>query len=250
MSSLRPLRPEPARTGAGNGRRYQPSDRFTVLVVDADPDVAGRLATMLNRPDVEVIECADAANALFQAGRRSPGLVVLSVVLPGLSTSEVITTIRRHDDVPIVLSIGDGETELVGAALFAGASEVVSRPYRETEVRTVLEHYLADLGGRRAQLARLTVGAVELDGPAMRVSVSGRRVELTLREFELLRLLMLNTDRVVTHDEIRDQIWRPRGEDVTVRTVKVHVHRLRRHLEGAAELVAVRGIGYRLASAP
>lgn len=248
MTSTLPLPPDrSAPTRASNARRYQPADRFIVLVVDPEPTTSNLLAAMLHRSDVEVVESPDPADALFLAGRRAPGLVVLSAALPGLSSPEVIAAIHRYDDVPIVLSVGDGETELVGSALFAGASEVLNRPYREAEVRALLERYLADLGGRRAQLARLSVGTVELDGPAMRVTVIGRPLTLTLREFELLQLLMLNTGRVVTHDEIRDQVWRARGEDVTVRTVKVHVHRLRRHLEGAADLIAVRGIGYRLA---
>lgn len=240
-----PLSTPPPEKG---GRRYPSHDRVTVLVVDARRDVITTIAALLDQLGVEVVECLDAADALFQAGRRSPDLILLSAAVSTVAACELIATVRRYDDVPVVLGVGVGETGSVGSALLAGASGVLTHPYRESEVRAWINRILPDLEVRRVQNAKLSVGQVELDGPGMAVRVQGKSITLTLREFELLRLLMLNAGRVVSHQEIHDQIWASRGEDVTPRTVSVHMHRLRGYLSDAAELVAVRGIGYRLST--
>jgi DNA-binding response OmpR family regulator len=244
VSSPEPHLLHSAENTAGVRRRYPAVDRFTVLVVDPDPEMSAAIAAQLDPTVAEVVACIDGADGLYQAGRLAPALIVLSAVLPSLSTCAIVEAIRRHDDVPVVLGVGDGDTGFVGPALFAGASEVLARPYRESDVNRIVTRYLPQLNARRDQLARLTVGEIELDGPGMAVRVRGRAVPVTLREFQLLRLLMLNADRVVKHEEIRDEVWGAQG--VTVRTISVHIYRLRGHLEDAADLVAVRGVGYRL----
>ena len=228
------------------GRRYRPTDRFRVLIVDPDPTITAGVASLLDQAVIDVVECTEAADALFQAGRRSPDLILLSLALRTVSACDFMTTVRSHDGVPVLIGVGEGETELVGPALFAGASEVLTHPYREADIRDVINRYLPDLDDRRVRMAQLVVGEVELNGPAMSVTVCGKSITLPLLEFELLRLLMLHAGRVVTYGEIQDQVWGARGREVTTRTVSSHIYRLRCHLTEAAELVPVRGIGYRL----
>jgi DNA-binding response OmpR family regulator len=100
------------------------------------------------------------------------------------------------------------------------------------------------------QEAILRLGQLELDSPAFAVRAAGRPLELTLREFELLRFLILHSERAVTQDQIRAEVWGARGEHVTANTIAVHIGRLRVRLEGVAEIVSIRGVGYRLAALP
>lgn len=229
------------------GRRYPAAERFVVLVVDPDQRSSAAVAAWLDPSAVDVVTCAGTAEALFQAGRRSPDLTLLSAGLDAASSCEFLRIVRRHDNVPVVLGVGEGETERVGPVVLAGASEVLNRPYTQGDIQNLIQRHLPTIDARRAQRARLSVGAIRLDGPAMALTVHGRTVTLPLLEFELLRLLMTHADRVVTYEEIQDHVWRPRGETVSTRTISVHIYRLRRRLDGAAELIAVRGIGYRLA---
>jgi DNA-binding response OmpR family regulator len=187
---------------------------------------------------------------LFHVGRTCPDLIILRVDLATVPAATVVSIVRSADNVPIVLSAGDGETDLLGPALLAGASEVMERPYRKREVAALLARHLPDAQARRLEAAHLDFGPLRLDGPAMTVRLNERLLPITMREFELLRLLVVNADRVVSYDEIRRQVWEVRGESVTPRTIAVHATRLRKQLAGVIDVVGVRGLGYRLERPP
>lgn len=196
-------------------------------------------------PDVSPTVCEDGAEALWHAGRIRPVLVLLSASLPVVSAMDVAAVLtRHHEDVETVaVGVGVGEADRAGPVLAAGARHVVSRPYREVEVEPLLRTHR-----ERAEraVAVLAVGPLELNGPAFEVRAAGRPLPLTLREFELLRLLMLHAGDVLSLERIGREIWGARGETVSANTIAVHMRHLRRHLQGIAAIVAVRGVGYRL----
>jgi DNA-binding response OmpR family regulator len=160
----------------------------------------------------------------------------------------VATVLKRHrtGTGSVLVSVAVGQADRAGPVLAAGASGVLSRPYRADEIESLLRAHRSELEQRTQESAVLVAGALTLDGPAFEARAAGRPMRLTLREFELLRLLMLHVGGVVSPDRIRQEIWGSRGETVTANTIAVHVRHLRRHLAGVGEIVAVRRVGYRL----
>ena len=217
-----------------------------LLVADPEADTYRDLATFCVASETTLIVCHDGADALFQAGRFSPDVVLLSARLPILSASEVITAIRRRTQLHIAVGISAGDAEHAAPALAAGASDLLSRPYRLKELQVLLGGYVARARERRDQQAVLRLGPLELDSSAHEVRASGRPLELTLMEFELLRYLMVHADRAVTHEQIRKDVWGARGTEATSNTVAVHIRRIRAQIDGAAQLISIRGLGYRL----
>ncbi|MEJ7741549.1 MAG: winged helix-turn-helix domain-containing protein [Nocardioidaceae bacterium] len=161
----------------------------------------------------------------------------------------MVTVVRRHLAVPVVLGLGEGQTELAGPALLAGVSEIVSYPYRDRDLCAVMSKYLHDADSRRTEQAVVSVGEVELNGMAFEVKVSGEPLSLPLRQFDILRFLLAHTGVVVSLDQIREHIFVVRGDQVTNHTIKLHVSRLRGRLVGALDVVNVRGVGYRVSPA-
>jgi DNA-binding response OmpR family regulator len=219
-----------------------------VLVADEDPATrAGAEVLMAGR--AAVTTCADGAEALWEAGRLAPAVVVLSATLPVVPAADVAAVVARHRKGPvsIAVGVGFGQTEQAGPVLAAGANRVMTRPYQAREVHPLLHEHLG--GARGSGHGVLTVGELALDAPAFEVSAAGRRLHLNLREFEVLRLLMSHAGTVVTQQHIREQLWGSRGESVSANTIAVHIRRLRVHLAGVAHILVVRGIGYRLSVA-
>jgi DNA-binding response OmpR family regulator len=196
---------------------------------------------------VRATVCGDGAEALWHAGRIGPAIVILSATLPVLSAAEVAGVLARHREGLDTIAVGVriGEAERAGPVLVAGAGRVVSRPYRSGEIEPLLRECL-ERRGRRPDQSVLTLGPLHLDGPAFEARVAGRPMHLTLREFELLRLLMMDAGRVVSHQRIRRQLGEARGKSVSPDAVAVHIRHLRARLVGAADILAVRGLGYRL----
>lgn len=223
---------------------------LTVLAADPDPDMYGALDGLTATGPFEVVICADGAEALYLAGKLKPDVVLLCTELSGAGPADVVRTIRKHADTPIYLGIRVGEAEVAGPALALGATGVLNRPYEQRELDSLLEMHVARAQARMDQEAVLRLGQIELDAPAFEVRAAGRPLELTLREFQILRFLILHSERAVSQDQIRTEVWGPRGEGVTANTIAVHVGRLRVRLEGVAEIISIRGVGYRLVALP
>ena len=127
--------------------------------------------------------------------------------------------------------------------MLAGASAVVARPYSAAHLWELLSHSPRSLD----EHARLTVGPIELDAVAYRVLVDGERIaDLPLKEFELLRALMLRAPGVVTDDELREALWGAEGVQPGGNTIAMHATRLRHRLGAAAAVRRIRGRGYSL----
>lgn len=245
------LRDLPDRAGAPGQlltrtRTYAPADQFVVLVADASPESIQVVVDQCANISVRVLACCDSRELLFAAGRVHPDLIMVSASLPEAPVATAIHTIRAHDDVPIVVGVGAGETELVGPALLAGATELAWCPYTNVGLRKIVKRYLPDIEHRKLAVSHIDVGELSLDSRGYELHVAGEPVALPAREFEVLRLLMSHVGEVISFPEIRDSVWGVRGEDVTPQTVAVHIYRLRAHLGEHAHILTVRGVGYRL----
>ena len=231
---------------ARDRRRWSGPTTLTTLVVDPDSAGVEPLRAQFSRPGVDLVVCHDGAEALLQVGRLTPGLVLIRPVATRLPAADVVRIIRAHVRVPVVVAVGAGETHLVRPVFAAGASGLVAHPYSCPEIASLIEQYFPDAEVRRAEQAMLVVGQVALNGPAFEVTVQGEAVGLPLREFELLRHLMLHAGQVVSEDQILGVVWTARGGTATAKTIALHVRRLRERLGDAVELVRIRGVGYRL----
>jgi DNA-binding response OmpR family regulator len=221
-----------------------------VLVVEDEQDIAGLLERVLDGDmQVDVVGAGDAA--LRSLSEREPDLIILDLNLPVLSGVEVCRIVRTRDDtahIPIImLTARSGESDRV-TGLEIGADDYITKPFSLRElvarVRAVLRRGPAEPARPAVPIvyrgARLTA-----DFDAVSVEVDGQQVRLTRREFELLRYLVENRNRVVSRDRLLERVW---GYDrlVETRSVDVHVGRLRAKLgDVGRQIETVVGLGYR-----
>jgi two-component system response regulator RegX3 len=220
-----------------------------ILVVEDEPSFHEVLSYQLAREgyDVSVAETGDDGLAAFE--REGADLVLLDLMLPGTSGTEVCRQLRARSKVPIImLTAKDGEVDKV-VGLELGADDYVTKPYSVREliarIRAVLRRREdADAGSD----ALVEAGPVRMDVDRHVVTVAGQQVALPLKEFELLELLVRNADRVLTRAQIIDRVW---GADYVgdTKTLDVHVKRLRSKVEPhpsrPRHIVTVRGLGYK-----
>ncbi len=220
-----------------------------VLIVEDEESYADALQFMLTREGYEVITAPDGEAGLAAFDRRGADIVLLDLMMPGLSGTEVCRRLRQRSSVPIIMvTARDSEIDKV-VGLELGADDYVTKPFSHREllarVRAVLRR------GQDAELLPdvLEAGGVRMDVERHEVWVDGRAIHLALREFELLELFLRNSGRVLTRGQLIDRIW---GADYSgdTKTLDVHVKRLRAKLEpdpaNPRALVTVRGLGYRL----
>ena len=222
-----------------------------VLVVDDEPQIRRFLETGLIGRDYDVQTAADGQDALDVIITWRPELVILDLAMPRMDGLEVLRRVREWSDVPvIVLSVRDDDRGKV-AALDAGADDYLTKPFSMNEllarIRVALRH------ARRGAAAQtsLQVRELQMDLAGHIVTLAGEEIHLTPTEFGLLRMLMLNVDRVVTQHQLLSEVWGPGYED-DVQTLRIFVAQLRRKLrERAGEpsfILTEPGVGYRLTS--
>jgi DNA-binding response OmpR family regulator len=219
----------------------------SLLVVDAE--ACPRLCERLGSVGLRVTCVTRGTDGLVELGRLDPDAVLVSPVLADVPAAEVVATMRRFGSRPILLGVGAEDVAAAGPVFVAGATAAVSRPYDPQEV---LERLTAELPHFSAR-EPLVFGPLLLDPAAHTVRLDGVELErVPLKEFELLRLLMLHADQVVSPAEIRGALWPDPGAGSTGRAapsanaIAVHVNRLRGRLHPPVVLRTVRGLGYRL----
>ncbi len=220
-----------------------------ILVVEDEESFSDALSYMLRKEGFEVTVAGNGPYALEEFDRSGADLVLLDLMLPGLSGTEVCRQLRSRSNVPVImLTAKDGEIDKV-VGLELGADDYVTKPYHTRElvarIRAVLRRQ-----GEHDDLApaALEAGPVRMDVDRHVVTVAGAQVGLPLKEFELLELLLRNAGRVLTRMQLIDRIW---GADYVgdTKTLDVHVKRLRSKIEpdpsSPRHLVTVRGLGYK-----
>jgi len=222
-----------------------------ILLVDDDPGVRDVVAFTLRREGFEVEEERDGPAALEAARRLTYALVILDVMLPGLSGTEICRALRAESDVPILmLTARDAERDRV-LGLELGADDYVTKPFSSAEllsrVRAILRRRELDRANGGATVRRL--GGLTIDLGRHEVLVDGERVHLTLSEFKVLSLLAEQPGDAVSRRELMQHLWASEhvGDE---HACEVHISNLRRKIErdptSPERLVTVRGHGYKL----
>jgi two-component system response regulator RegX3 len=227
----------------------------SILVVDDDPGVLDVVSFMLRREGFDVDEERDGTAALDAARKRAYDIVILDVMLPGVSGTDICRELRGESDVPILmLTARDAEIDRV-LGLELGADDYVTKPFSAAEllsrVRAILRRRELDrVNGTGVTIRKL--GGLQIDLGRHEVLVDGDRVHLTLSEFKVLALLAEQPDRVVSRRELMQHLWASEhvGDE---HACEVHISNLRRKIERdpsqPQRLVTVRGLGYKLVAA-
>ena len=224
----------------------------TLLLVEDETSIAEGLTITLEAEGFRVAWVRDGGEAVGAWERLRPDLVVLDLMLPGMSGTEVCRTLRSRSDVPIImLTARDAEVDRV-VGLELGADDYVTKPFSTRElvarIRAVLRRApLHDIAGEEAPVE---VAGVRVDRARHEVRVDGNPIELPPKEFELLATLVEHAGRVLTRDRLIADVW---GSDYVgdTKTLDVHVRRLRSRIEtdphDPQRIQTVRGVGYRFA---
>ncbi len=222
----------------------------TVLVVEDEPTVRETIAEALTADGLRVVTAADGRQALDRFRAERPDLVLLDLMLPELSGMEVCRILRRESSVPIImLTARDSEVDKV-VGLEVGADDYVTKPFSlrelQARVRAHLRRQDTAAAAPRAS-TEVHLGPVAVDLAGHRLLRAGVPIPVKPQAFELLAFLLRNPGQVFTRDQLLERVW---GYDYAgeTRTVDVHVHWLRSHIEEDSAhpryLQTVRGVGY------
>ena len=222
-----------------------------VLIIEDEETYRETLGYLLTKEGFEVSQAADGTAGLAAYDRQGADIVLLDLMMPGLSGTEVCRQLRARGNVPIIMvTARDSEVDKV-VGLELGADDYVTKPFSGRElvarIRAVLRR------GAEVDLVTdvIEAGGVRMDVERHETTVRGRPIQLALKEFELLELLLRNSGRVLTRGQLIDRVWGPDYVGDT-KTLDVHVKRLRAKLEldpaNPELLVTVRGLGYKFNS--
>ncbi|GAB3592116.1 Sensory transduction protein regX3 [Corynebacterium faecale] len=227
----------------------------TILIVEDEESLADPLAFLLRKEGFDTVIAGDGPTALVEFSRNDIDIVLLDLMLPGMSGTDVCKELRLVSNVPVIMvTARDSEIDKV-VGLELGADDYVTKPYSSRELIARIRAVLRRRGDSEAEAADddfdeqvLEGGRVRMDVDSHTVTVDGDAVNMPLKEFDLLEYLLRNAGRVLTRGQLIDRIW---GADYVgdTKTLDVHVKRLRSKIEEEPSrprhLVTVRGLGYK-----
>jgi two-component system KDP operon response regulator KdpE len=227
-----------------------PAKPVRVLVVDDEPQIVRALKVVLREAGFEAVPAETASEALDLAAVRPPQAAIVDLVLPDLDGVEVTRRLREWSEMPILVLSAVGDEEQKVRALEAGADDYITKPFGARELVARLQAAL-----RRTAPAEdeptIAVEGLEVDLAARMVRRGGEPVHLTPIEFELLRALVRNRGRLMTHRALLAEVWGPGYVD-DIQPLRTHIARLRAKIEpggaqGPRYIVTDPGVGYRFA---
>jgi two-component system, OmpR family, KDP operon response regulator KdpE len=224
------------------------SDRPKILVCDDEPQIVRALRVILRDAGYEAVEASTGEKALDLVAVHRPEAAILDLMLPDIDGVEVTRRLREWSEMPILVLSAVGEEDRKVEALAAGADDYVTKPFGPRELIARLEAVL-----RRARPESgeptISVDGLEIDLAARAVRRDGVDIHLTPTEFELLRVLVRNRGRLLTHRALLVEVWGIKYED-DLQVLRAHIANLRRKIEPPGEHLLVRtdpGVGYRFA---
>src|SRR6266545_4284716 len=231
-------------SGQASATEPDETDPLRILVVEDEPQISNFLRVGLTYEGFSVVAASLKKKALAELGRFKPQLVILDLMLPGMSGMELAERLRADRDLMIIMLTARDQVEDRIAGLKAGADDYLVKPFDFEElvarIHAVARRRFLPEGGV------LQAGPIRLDQERHLVTVGGSAVELTVKEYELLRLFLSHVGRVLSRRFILDQVWGHEFYDEN--NVEVYVRYLRRKLgDPEHQLIeTVRGVGYRL----
>ncbi len=221
-----------------------------ILVVEDEESVLDPLELLLTKEGYSIITARDGKEALEKFDQSSPDLILLDLMLPEISGTQVCRQIRSKSSVPIImLTAKDTEVDKV-VGLELGADDYIVKPYSKAELVARIKAVLRRQNNESvsSDLGLITAGPVSIDIDRHLVTINGSTISLPLKEFELLEFLARNKGRVLTRTQLIDRVW---GSDYfgDTKTLDVHVKRLRAKIEkdpaNPVYIQTIRGLGYK-----
>lgn len=212
-----------------------------VLIAEPDPQAPAALINFCKGKGIRTQSVVSGAAALIAYGRAAPDLVIVSDLIADIPWTTVATAITEDGPTPVVLlagALGDSLGSGVATEIAVGYERVIESAALQALVNRKQSHSLPE--------PELSYGALIMRPAKFEVVADGHPVRLTLREFELLRILIAHEGNVVPLEFLKSNVWGVVGETVKTETLAVHMGRLRNKLSGTVRVVAVRGVGYRL----
>jgi two-component system, OmpR family, KDP operon response regulator KdpE len=221
-----------------------------VLVVDDEPQILRALKVVLREAGFEAVPAETGSEALDLAAVRPPEAAIVDLVLPDADGVEVTRRLREWSEMPILVLSAVGEEEQKVLALDAGADDYITKPFGARELVARLQAALRRAGGGEEEPS-IAVNGLEVDLSARIVRRDGQTVHLTPIEFELLRVLVRNRGRLMTHRKLLAEVWGPEYVD-DIQPLRTHIARLRAKVEpnrrdSPRYIVTDPGVGYRFA---
>ena len=223
-----------------------------LLLVEDDPEICGMLKKFLEKENFEIITANDGEEACSKFRRETCDLVLLDLMLPKISGMDVLQQIRAQSTVPIIIMSAKDTDSDITLGLGLGADDYVTKPFSMVQVLARIKANLRRTGqyaaSSPARPSLLSVGELRMNLEDYTVSKQGKEIELTAKEFEILRLLLQNPRKVYTKEQIYSLIWNDAyfGDE---NAVNVHISRLRNKIEDNPRspkyVITVWGIGYK-----
>ena len=222
-----------------------------ILVVDDEPNIVNVLRSNLEREGYKVLAAYDGEEALRVTLSRKPDLILLDCMLPGLDGFDVCKRIRQESTVPIIMLTAKSEEIDKVLGLELGADDYITKPFSVREVLARVKAQLRRVSIQEERMGQpqaiIRIGGIVIDQNAYQVTLDGQAIDLTLREYELVRFLASHAGQVFTREELLETVWDYEyyGD---VRTVDVTVRRAREKIEPDPErfryILTKRGVGY------
>ncbi len=242
-----------------NGQeRSAPAPPPRVLVVDDEPQIVRALKVVLREAGFEAVPAETSSQALDIAAVRPPEAAIVDLVLPDGDGVEVTRRLREWSEMPILVLSAVGEEEQKVRALEAGADDYITKPFGTRELVARLQAALRRAGRATEDEPSIVVDGLEIDLAARLVRRDGEPVHLTPIEFDLLRALVRNRGRLMTHRKLLAEVWGPEYVD-DIQPLRTHIARLRAKIEpegmagaggagGPRLIVTDPGVGYRFSA--
>jgi two-component system KDP operon response regulator KdpE len=224
-----------------------------VLLVDDEEQIRRLLRSALEDDGYSVREAATGRIALGEIALQEPGFMILDLGLPDTSGIEVLRTMRLHCTAPVLILTVLGHEKNKIAALDAGADDYLVKPFRSGELLARVRALFRRVQAPLTVGSQFTFGRIQVDLVRSRVLCDGRAVKLTNLEYKLLRLLVINHDKVLTHRFILNELWGPQATEYT-HYLRAYILRLRKKLDDPVDSTGhfqtESGVGYRFVSKP
>jgi two-component system alkaline phosphatase synthesis response regulator PhoP len=221
-----------------------------ILVVEDEKDIVKMLDYNLKKEGFRTLSARDGEDALDLLNRERPDLVILDLMLPGMDGLEVCKTLKNNTktaSIPIIMLTAKSQESDKVIGLELGADDYVTKPFSPRELIARIKAVLRRIKEKDKLPEALKIGDLSIDFSKISVSVKGKPIELTAKEFELLKTLINAKGRVLSRDYLLDTIWGfDHAMEIQTRTVDVHIRTLRKKLKSESKrILTVKNYGYR-----
>ncbi len=222
----------------------------TILIVEDEKDIVKMLEYNLKKEGFKTLSVSDGEDALDAASSKRPDLIILDLMLPGIDGLEVCKSLkneRKTQSIPIIILTAKAQESDKIVGLELGADDYVTKPFSPRELIARIKAVLRRMKEKDKLPELLKIGDLKIDFSKIVVSIKDKTIELTAKEFELLKTLIEKKGRVLSRDYLLDNIWGfEHAIEIQTRTVDVHIRTLRKKLKSEARrIVTVKNYGYR-----